>query len=126
VKVYWGQAGLVEVAAGSDADCVLSAVVGNMGLEPVLAAIREHKTIALANKKTLVSAGHLVTKEAKRYGAALLPVDSEHSAIFQCLNGENRTELAKVTITASGGSFRDRTREQLVGVTVEQALNHPN
>lgn len=125
-KVYCGDEGLVEIAAGTDADYVVTALVGSQGLHSTLAAIEAGKHIALANKETLVSAGHLVTAAAKRRNVMLLPVDSEHSAIFQCLNGEGAGDVRKITLTASGGSFRDRTREQLHGVSVEQALQHPN
>jgi len=125
-RIMYGEEGLLETAAGTDADLVVTAVVGNQGLQPTIAAIEAGKTIGLANKEPLVSAGHLVTEAARRNGVRLLPIDSEHSAIFQCLNGERREEVRKITITASGGSFRDRTREELEGVTVEQALNHPN
>ncbi|WP_405082612.1 1-deoxy-D-xylulose-5-phosphate reductoisomerase [Paenibacillus chitinolyticus] len=125
-RILFGEEGLLETAAGTDADFVVTAVVGNQGLEPTIAAIEAGKTIGLANKEPLVSAGHLVTEAARRKGVRLLPIDSEHSAIFQCLNGERREEVRKITITASGGSFRDRTRGELEGVTVEQALNHPN
>ncbi|MBP1991301.1 1-deoxy-D-xylulose-5-phosphate reductoisomerase [Paenibacillus eucommiae] len=125
-KVLYGEQGLLEVAAGTEADFVVTALVGSQGLKPTLAAIEAGKNIGLANKETLVSAGHIVIDAAKRKGVSLLPVDSEHSAIFQCLNGENRSEIAQITLTASGGSFRDRTRKELEGVTVEQALRHPN
>lgn len=125
-RIMYGEEGILETAAGTDADLVVTAVVGNQGLEPTIAAIEAGKTIGLANKEPLVSAGHLVTEAARRKGVRLLPIDSEHSAIFQCLNGERREEVRKITITASGGSFRDRTRAELEGVTVEQALNHPN
>ncbi|MEC0248813.1 1-deoxy-D-xylulose-5-phosphate reductoisomerase [Paenibacillus chitinolyticus] len=125
-RILFGEEGLLETAAGTDADFVVTAVVGNQGLEPTIAAIEAGKTIGLANKEPLVSAGHLVTEAARSKGVRLLPIDSEHSAIFQCLNGERREEVRKITITASGGSFRDRTRAELEGVTVEQALNHPN
>ncbi|WP_178021852.1 1-deoxy-D-xylulose-5-phosphate reductoisomerase [uncultured Paenibacillus sp.] len=126
VELYYGEQGLIEVAAGTDADTVVTAIVGSAGLPATLAAIEEGKHIALANKETLVTAGHLVTESARRKGVALLPVDSEHSAIFQCLNGEHREEVSQITLTASGGSFRDLTREQLRDVTVEDALKHPN
>ncbi|MEG6587831.1 1-deoxy-D-xylulose-5-phosphate reductoisomerase [Paenibacillus barengoltzii] len=126
VELYYGEQGLVEVAAGTDADTVVTAIVGSAGLPATLAAIEEGKHIALANKETLVTAGHLVTEMAQRKGVALLPVDSEHSAIFQCLNGEYKQEVRQITLTASGGSFRDLTREQLREVTVEDALKHPN
>jgi 1-deoxy-D-xylulose-5-phosphate reductoisomerase len=100
--------------------------VGSAGLRPTLAAIRAKKKVALANKETLVTAGHIVTAEAKRNGVPILPVDSEHSAIFQCLNGEHFEDVVRLLVTASGGSFRDRTREELKDVTVEMALKHPN
>jgi 1-deoxy-D-xylulose-5-phosphate reductoisomerase len=125
-KVYYGDEGLLEVAAGTDADYVVTALVGSQGLRPTLAAIEAGKDIGLANKETLVSAGHLVTDLVKRRGVKLFPIDSEHSAIFQCLNGESRKDINQITLTASGGSFRDRTRGQLENVTVEQALQHPN
>ncbi|WJH33291.1 1-deoxy-D-xylulose-5-phosphate reductoisomerase [Paenibacillus sp. CC-CFT747] len=126
VEVYYGEEGLQEVASQTEADIVITAVVGSQGLKPTLAAIEAGKHIGLANKETLVSAGHLVTEKAARHGVKLLPVDSEHSAIFQCLNGESPEDIAKLILTASGGSFRDRTREELHGVTVEDALKHPN
>ncbi|OEH92324.1 1-deoxy-D-xylulose-5-phosphate reductoisomerase [Bacillus solimangrovi] len=125
VKVLYGRKGLIEVAS-IDADVLVNAVLGSVGLEPTLAAIESGKQIALANKETLVTAGHIVMKKAKEKGVSILPVDSEHSAIFQCLNGESEKDISKLIITASGGSFRDRTRDQLNGVTVEEALNHPN
>ncbi|MDQ0876405.1 1-deoxy-D-xylulose-5-phosphate reductoisomerase [Paenibacillus sp. V4I3] len=125
-KVLYGEEGLMEVAASTDADLVVTALVGSQGLKPTMAAIEAGKHIGLANKETLVSAGHIVKDAIRRKGVSLLPIDSEHSAIFQCLNGENRSQIAKITLTASGGSFRDRSREQLEGVTVEQALQHPN
>ncbi|MFC3746329.1 1-deoxy-D-xylulose-5-phosphate reductoisomerase [Paenibacillus sp. GCM10012306] len=125
-ELYSGSQGLVEIAAGGDAEMVVTAVVGSVGLQSTLAAIEAGRTIGLANKETLVTAGHLVTELADKKGVRILPVDSEHSAIFQCLNGENRSDVESITITASGGSFRDYTRDQLVGVTVEEALRHPN
>lgn len=125
-EVFYGDQGLIEVAAGTDAEMVVTAVMGSLGLPSTLAAIEAGKTIGLANKETLVTAGHLVTALAKQKGVKLLPIDSEHSAIFQCLNGENRQDLASITLTASGGSFRDRTREELKQVTVQDALKHPN
>lgn len=125
-ELYWGDEGLIEVAAGTEADTVVTAVMGSMGLPSTLAAIEAGKQIGLANKETLVTAGHIVTDKAKKKGVRLLPIDSEHSAIFQCLNGERMQDVAGITLTASGGSFRDLTREQLKGVTVEQALQHPN
>ncbi|OMF92975.1 1-deoxy-D-xylulose-5-phosphate reductoisomerase [Paenibacillus sp. FSL R7-0337] len=126
VELYSGSEGLVEIAAGGDAQTVVTALVGSVGLQSTLAAIEAGRHIGLANKETLVTAGHLVTELAGRKGVKLLPVDSEHSAIFQCLNGENRKDVASITITASGGSFRDYKREQLTNVTVADALRHPN
>jgi 1-deoxy-D-xylulose-5-phosphate reductoisomerase len=126
IIVLYGEEGLLEVAAATDADFVVTALVGSQGLRPTLAAIEAGKNIGLANKETLVTAGHLVTELVRKKGVKLVPIDSEHSAIFQCLNGESLKDVHKITLTASGGSFRDRTREQLKGVTVEQALQHPN
>lgn len=126
VELLYGEEGLIEVAAGTDAETVVTAIVGSAGLPATLAAISEGKHIALANKETLVTAGHLVTGLAKEKGVSLLPVDSEHSAIFQCLNGERMKDAELITLTASGGSFRDLNREQLKNVTVEDALKHPN
>ncbi|WP_440118858.1 1-deoxy-D-xylulose-5-phosphate reductoisomerase [Paenibacillus sp. QZ-Y1] len=125
-QLFYGNEGLVEVAAGTDADMVVTAVVGSIGLESTLAAIDAGKQIGLANKETLITAGHIVTARAIAKGVPILPVDSEHSAIFQCLNGEPRERLMGITLTASGGSFRDLTREELKEVTVEHALKHPN
>lgn len=126
IEVFYGEQGLIEIAAGTDADTVVTAVMGSMGLPSTLAAIDAGKTIGLANKETLVTAGHLVTARARQKGVQLLPIDSEHSALFQCLNGEPRERIHQLTLTASGGSFRDRTREQLKHVTVADALKHPN
>lgn len=126
VELFYGNEGLVEIAAGGEAETVVTALVGSVGLQSTLAAIEAGRHIGLANKETLVTAGHLVTELANRKGVKILPVDSEHSAIFQCLNGENRADIASITVTASGGSFRDYTRDQLVNVTVEDALRHPN
>jgi 1-deoxy-D-xylulose-5-phosphate reductoisomerase len=125
-EVYYGAEGLVEVAAGTDAEFVVSALVGSQGLRPTLAAIAAGKNIGLANKETLVTAGHIVTAMVEKYGVSLLPIDSEHSAIFQCLNGESAERVSKIILTASGGSFRNRTRAELEGVTVAEALLHPN
>ncbi|WP_433923202.1 1-deoxy-D-xylulose-5-phosphate reductoisomerase [Paenibacillus taichungensis] len=125
-QLFYGKEGLVEVAAGTDADTVVTAVMGSVGLESTLAAIDAGKQIGLANKETLITAGHIVTARAAAKGVPILPVDSEHSAIFQCLNGEPRERVMGITLTASGGSFRDLTREQLKEVTVEDALKHPN
>ncbi|MDF2657339.1 MAG: dxr [Paenibacillus sp.] len=124
--VVYGEQGLIEAAANNDADMVVTAIVGSQGLKPTLAAIEAGKQIGLANKETLVSGGHLVSAAAQRKGVQILPVDSEHSAIFQCLNGESIKSVRKIVLTASGGSFRDRTREQLANVTVQEALAHPN
>jgi 1-deoxy-D-xylulose-5-phosphate reductoisomerase len=126
VKVLYGEEGLVEVACHQDADVLVNAVLGSVGLHPTLQAIEAGKMIAIANKETLVTAGHLVMEAARKKNTTLLPVDSEHSAIFQALQGEQEKNIEKLIITASGGSFRDRTREELVGVTVTEALNHPN
>lgn len=125
-KILYGEEGLIEVAVHHESTILVNAVVGSVGLVPTMKAIQNRKTIALANKETLVTAGHIVMAEAEKYGVSILPVDSEHSAIFQCLNGENQKEIHKLIITASGGSFRDKTREQLKDVTIEDALNHPN
>jgi 1-deoxy-D-xylulose-5-phosphate reductoisomerase len=121
----FGEQGLLEVATHPQADIVVAATSGLMGLEPTLAAIRAGKTIALANKETLVMAGHLVMQEAQRAGVSILPVDSEHSAIWQCLRGEQAKEIKRLLLTASGGPFRRATLEQIRSVTVEQALAHP-
>ncbi|MCA0983294.1 1-deoxy-D-xylulose-5-phosphate reductoisomerase [Halobacillus yeomjeoni] len=121
-----GRGGLVEASVADPVDVVVNAVMGSIGLPATLKAIQAKKIIAIANKETLVTAGHLVMSEAKKYGVELLPVDSEHSAIYQSLNGEKKSDIHKLIITASGGSFRDKTREELVGVTVKDALNHPN
>ncbi|KIL35319.1 1-deoxy-D-xylulose 5-phosphate reductoisomerase [Cohnella kolymensis] len=126
VRVGYGEEGLVQVAAGSGADYVVCALIGSMGLTSTLAAIEAGADIGLANKETLVSAGHIVMQRAKDKGISLLPVDSEHSAIFQCLNGEDRKSVKRLVLTASGGSFRDRSRNELRDVTVEDALKHPN
>lgn len=120
-----GPAGLVTLAEQVDADVVLSAIVGGAGLLPTMAAIKSGKRIALANKETLVMAGSLMTAAARERGVPLLPVDSEHSAVFQCLEGHNRAEVGRVLLTASGGPFRAMKAEDLARVTVEEALNHP-
>jgi 1-deoxy-D-xylulose-5-phosphate reductoisomerase len=122
----YGEEGLTEVAVYDKADVLVNAVMGSVGLYPTLQAIEAKKTIAIANKETLVTAGHLVIDAAKRNGVDLLPVDSEHSAIFQALNGENPKSIERLILTASGGSFRDLSRKQLENVTLEQALAHPN
>lgn len=121
-----GREGLIEVATYNKNDLVLNSLLGSVGLEPTMKAIEVGKDIALANKETLVVAGELVMAHARQHGVNILPVDSEHAAIFQCLNGEEMRKVKNVVITASGGSFRDLTRDQLASVTVEDALNHPN
>ncbi|MGM9949762.1 MAG: 1-deoxy-D-xylulose-5-phosphate reductoisomerase [Lysinibacillus sp.] len=126
VQFTYGIKGLVEVATHPETTVLLNAVLGSVGLESTLAAIRMGKTIAIANKETLVTAGHLVMAEARKYDAPILPVDSEHSALYQSMNGENPKAIERLIVTASGGSFRDRTRAELEGVTVKEALNHPN
>lgn len=126
VRVVVGEEGVVEVASHPEVSTVVSAMVGSRGLRPTLAAIRAGKTIALANKETLVMAGAIVMREAKKAGVSILPVDSEHSAIFQCLNGERVADVCRIILTASGGAFRDLPREALGSVTREQALTHPN
>lgn len=126
IKFVYGMEGLREVAVHPNGDVVLTAVIGSVGLLPTLDAIEAGKQIAIANKETLVTAGHLITEASKRKGVTLLPVDSEHSAIFQCLQGENNQYVEKLILTASGGSFRDKTREELRRVTVKEALQHPN
>ncbi|QDA74705.1 1-deoxy-D-xylulose-5-phosphate reductoisomerase [Listeria seeligeri] len=126
LKVFNGLEGLREVSTYPDGDILLNAVMGSVGLLPTLDAIEAGKTIAIANKETLVTAGHLVMNAAREKNISLLPVDSEHSAILQALNGENPEKIKKIILTASGGSFRDKTREQLSEVTVKEALKHPN
>ena len=125
-KVMSGMEGLIEAATMSEADIVLTAVVGMIGIRPTIAAIEAGKDIALANKETLVCAGHIIMPLAAEKGVKILPVDSEHSAIFQSLNGERNNKISKILLTASGGPFRGMTREQLKGKTVEDALKHPN
>ena len=127
IRVSWGEAGLIEAATMDSADCVITAVVGMLGLKPTLAAIRAGKRIGLANKETLVCAGELVMAEAKKYNAEIIPVDSEHSAIFQCLMGSgNKREVKRLILTCSGGPFFGMDREQLKTVTKADALRHPN
>lgn len=126
IHFTYGQEGLIEVATHPETSIVVNAVLGSVGLPSTLAAIRMGKTIAIANKETLVTAGHLVMEEAKKHRVPILPVDSEHSAIFQSLNGENPKHIKRLILTASGGAFRDKTRDELKHVTVKEALNHPN
>lgn len=126
VQVVSGMEGLLAAAVIPQAEILVTAVVGMIGLRPTVAAIQAKKTIALANKETLVTAGHLIMPLAEEYGAPILPVDSEHSAIFQSLNGEAGNKIHKILLTASGGPFRGKTREELMDVQVEDALKHPN
>jgi 1-deoxy-D-xylulose-5-phosphate reductoisomerase len=125
-EVGWGTAGLLGAAADTGADLVVSAIVGGAGLLPTMTAIAAGKDVALANKESLVMAGHLVTAEAQRRGVRILPVDSEHSAIFQCLRGRDASQLRRIILTASGGPFRTRPRAAFAGITPEEALQHPN
>ena len=126
-EIMWGEEGLIAAATIPDADCIITAVVGMVGLKPTLAAIRAHKRIGLANKETLVCAGQLVMAEAKKYNAEIIPVDSEHSAIFQCLMGcGDRREVKRILLTCSGGPFFGKKREELKNVTRADALKHPN
>ncbi len=126
IRVGSGMEGLLEAATLQSADCVVTAVSGSVGLRPTLAAIDEKKRIALANKETLVCAGEIVMRRAKERGAEIIPVDSEHSAIFQCLMGRQPGELRKILLTGSGGPFRGKARAELEDVTPEQAVHHPN
>ena len=126
IEVMCGQQAIADAAAADDVDIVVTAMVGYSGLAPTISAIKAGKTIALANKETLVVAGELITRLVKQYGSRLVPVDSEHSAIFQCLVGEDPESVDKLILTASGGPFRTRPKEELYGVTRADALNHPN
>ncbi len=126
LKVYSGEEGLMEVMAGGEFDVLISGLVGFAGLRPTLKALEAGKTVALANKETMVVAGEIVNETARRHNAKVLPVDSEHSAILQCFSGEGKESVAKLILTASGGPFLNHTRKQLENVTVEEALNHPN
>ena len=127
IRINWGEGGLIEAATIAEADCVITAVVGMVGLKPTLAAIRAGKRIGLANKETLVCAGELVMAEAEKYDTEIIPVDSEHSAIFQCLMGNgHKREIKKLILTCSGGPFFGMTKEQLKKVTKADALKHPN
>jgi 1-deoxy-D-xylulose-5-phosphate reductoisomerase len=126
VRVVSGMEGLIEAAVEETSEIVVTAVVGMIGIRPTIAAMEAGKDIALANKETLVTAGHIIMPLAKKMGVRILPVDSEHSAIFQCLNGEDKGSVHKILLTASGGPFRGKTREDLKNVKVEDALNHPN
>ncbi|MCI8464458.1 MAG: 1-deoxy-D-xylulose-5-phosphate reductoisomerase [Lachnospiraceae bacterium] len=126
IQVLSGMDGLLAAATEQTADIVVTAVVGMIGIRPTIAAIEAGKDIALANKETLVTAGHLIMPFAKVRGVTIFPVDSEHSAIFQCLNGETGNQISKILLTASGGPFRGQTREQMKSVRLEDALKHPN
>lgn len=126
VRIMSGMDGLLEISCLEQADVVVTAIVGMIGIRPTIAAIRAGKDIALANKETLVTAGHIIMPLAKECGVSILPVDSEHSAIFQSLNGEPKDKIKKILLTASGGPFRGWTREQMAHVQVEDALKHPN
>lgn len=125
-KVVSGMEGLLELASMPESDILVTAIVGMIGIRPTMEGIRAGKDIALANKETLVTAGHLIMPMAKEYGVSILPVDSEHSAIFQAIHGEENKEIHKLLITASGGPFRGRTTEELKNVTVADTLKHPN
>ncbi|MCR6107034.1 1-deoxy-D-xylulose-5-phosphate reductoisomerase [Salipaludibacillus agaradhaerens] len=124
--IMHGLEGLTEAAVYGEADILVNAVMGRVGLEPTIKAIQSGKDVAIANKETLVMAGNIVTALSEKYGTRLIPVDSEHSAIAQCLHGNKEKEVSKLILTASGGSFRDLAREELKHVTVKEALNHPN
>src|SRR2546423_2794106 len=124
-RITCGAAGLVEVATHADARCVVSATVGAVGFVPTLRALEAGKRVALANKETLVIAGELMTRAARSAGAELLPVDSEHNALHQCLRGERRAEVRRLILTASGGPFRTRTRAEMAAATVAEAMRHP-
>jgi 1-deoxy-D-xylulose-5-phosphate reductoisomerase len=126
IRVVSGMEGLIEVAAYSSADITVTAVVGMIGIRPTIAAINAGKDIALANKETLVTAGHIIMPLAKEKNVRILPVDSEHSAIFQCLHGEEGNQISRILLTASGGPVRNKTKSELENVTVADALNHPN
>lgn len=126
VEVLAGMDGLLDIVTMEEAETVVTAIVGMIGIRPTIAAIESGKTIALANKETLVTAGHIIMPLAKEKGVKILPVDSEHSAIFQSMNGENKAEVEKILLTASGGPFRGRKTEELLNIQVEDALKHPN
>lgn len=126
VRVVAGMEGLLEIAAMPQSQVLVTAIVGMIGIRPTIAAIRAGKHIALANKETLVTAGHIIMPLAKECGVQILPVDSEHSAIFQSLNGEPEDRIEKILLTASGGPFRGKTRKELENVRLEEALTHPN
>jgi len=126
VKIVSGMDGLIETASIAESEMLVTAIVGMIGIKPTIAAIKAGKDIALANKETLVTAGHIIMPLAKECGVSILPVDSEHSAIFQALQGSQKTEIEKILLTASGGPFRGKKQEDLLNVKVEEALKHPN
>ena len=126
IEIVCGMEGLLEIAVIEEAEILVTAIVGMIGIRPTIAAIEHGKTIALANKETLVTAGHLIMPLAKKHGVSILPVDSEHSAIFQSMNGEKKERVSKIILTASGGPFRGRERDELAAMTIEDALKHPN
>ena len=126
IKVFSGKSSLEEVVENDNIDVVITALVGFAGLKPTIRAIKSGKNIALANKETLVVAGDLITSMCRQYGVCIYPVDSEHSAIFQCLSGESNNPIEKIYLTASGGPFRGKKREDLLKITKKQALKHPN
>ena len=126
VKVSYGMEGLIEVATIEESEILVTAIVGMLGIRPTIEAIKTHKDIALANKETLVTAGHIIMPLAKEYGVKILPVDSEHSAIFQSLQGNENNKINRILLTASGGPFRGRKPDELKNIQVEDALKHPN
>ena len=126
ITVASGMDGLLAVATIPESEILVTAIVGMLGIRPTIAAIEAGKDIALANKETMVTAGHIIIPLAKKCGVSILPVDSEHSAIFQSLNGERQNKIKKILLTASGGPFRGKTYEALEKVTLEDALKHPN
>ena len=126
IEIGYGMDGLLKMAVLSEMEVLVTAIVGMIGIRPTIEAIKHKKDIALANKETLVTAGHIIMPLAKEYGVSILPVDSEHSAIFQSLQGEKKSQIAKILLTASGGPFRGKLKEELAEMTVEDALRHPN
>ena len=126
VKILSGMDGLLEISSYDEYDILVTAIVGMIGIRPTIAALEKGKTIALANKETLVTAGHIIIPLSKRMNAPILPVDSEHSAIFQSLQGMPKNRLEKILLTASGGPFRGKKKSELSEITVEEALKHPN
>ena len=126
VEVVPGMEGLIRIAEMEESEILVTAIVGMIGIRPTIAAIKKKKDIALANKETLVTAGHIIMPLAAQMGVSVLPVDSEHSAIFQSMQGENKERISKLLITASGGPFRGKTKEELTNIQVEDALKHPN